>query len=73
MFSGCRVRLLPVLGAVPRAAPGLRLLQGDRPVQDHQRVPLLRLGLPLLPLGHGQPHTLQPHVSQIQVIWAYRS
>ncbi len=59
--------LLPVLGPLPRPAPHLRLLQGVRHLPDHQRVPLLRLGLPLLPLRHRQPHPVQPNVAQVQV------
>ncbi len=59
--------LLPVLGSLPRAEAFLRLLQEVPRLQDHQRVPLLRQRLPLLPLRHRQPHLVQPDVTQVQV------
>ena len=60
IFSGRRVGLLLVLGPFPRSAPVLRLLQGDQGLQDVERVSILHLRVPILPIGHSQSRFIQP-------------
>lgn len=66
VFSGRRDRVLPVLGAVPRAAAALPVRQGLAVLPAGQRAAVHDRGLLLLLLVHGQPDTVQPDVDEIQ-------